>query len=291
MLLLEKMRETKFSPSEQNVVDFILDKQEQIKIYSTTLIAGETYTSPSILVRISKKLGFRGFNDFKDAFLEEINYLQKSFHNIDANKPFLETDTIMNIASKISLLKKESIDDTLSLIHHDDLQKTIRYIQNATTVKIFAVSNLCLQAEEFAFKMRHIGKRTETYSLSNTMFQEAKMSLSTDCAICLSYSGESPEIIRIARILKNINIPIITITSIGDNQLTRLSDVIMKITTRERSYSKIAGFSSLESISFLLDIIYSCYFKINYNDHYQYKVQLSKETELRNINNTIIQED
>ena len=77
MLLQEKMKNTKFSPSEEIVIDFILTKQERIKDYSTTMIAGETYTSPSLLVRISKKLGFSGYNNFKNAFLEEV--AQKSF--------------------------------------------------------------------------------------------------------------------------------------------------------------------------------------------------------------------
>lgn len=41
MLLQEKMKNTKFSPSEEIVIDFILTKQERIKDYSTTMIAGE----------------------------------------------------------------------------------------------------------------------------------------------------------------------------------------------------------------------------------------------------------
>lgn len=52
--ITRKMKNTKFSPSEEIVIDFILTKQERIKDYSTTMIAGETYTSPSLLVRISK---------------------------------------------------------------------------------------------------------------------------------------------------------------------------------------------------------------------------------------------
>ena len=103
MLLQEKMKNTKFSPSEEIVIDFILTKQERIKDYSTTMIAGETYTSPSLLVRISKKLGFSGYNNFKNAFLEEVQYLHKSHLNIDANQPFLKTDSIMNIANKITV--------------------------------------------------------------------------------------------------------------------------------------------------------------------------------------------
>ena len=78
------MRHTKFSTSEQIVVDFMLDQQEHLKDYSTTMIAQETYTSPSILVRISKKLGFSGYSEFeKIVSLEESNItLMKDFKEI-----------------------------------------------------------------------------------------------------------------------------------------------------------------------------------------------------------------
>ena len=61
VLLQEKMESTDFSPNEKIVVDFIMNKQENIENYSTTMIAKETYTSPSVLVRIAKKLNFDGW--------------------------------------------------------------------------------------------------------------------------------------------------------------------------------------------------------------------------------------
>ena len=144
MLLQEKMKNTKFSPNEEIVIDFILTKQERIKDYSTTMIAGETYTSPSLLVRISKKLGFSGYNNFKNAFLEEVQYLHKSHLNIDANQPFLKTDSIMNIANKITQLKTESLNDTLSLFHHDTLQKAILLKFLVFLIYHFQLKNLFL---------------------------------------------------------------------------------------------------------------------------------------------------
>lgn len=288
MLLQEKMKETKFSPSEKIVVEFILEKQEQIQSYSTIMIAGETYTSPSILIRIAKKLGFKGFNDFKDAFLKEVLYLQTNFQNLDANIPFTSQDNIMNITHKIAQLKIESLHDSLSLIHHDHLQKAVRIMQKSRTVKVFTISNLTFLAEEFVHKMRHIGKSAETYPISNSLYQEALMMKKDECAICISYSGQSSEIIQTGQLLHQNHIPIITLTSIGENHLTQLSDVVLNISTRERSYSKIAGFSSLESISFLLDILYSCYFASDYQKHFQYKLKIAKATEHRTIDNHIL---
>lgn len=291
MLLQEKMKNLKFSNSERIVLDFILEKQELIDGYSTTMIAGETYTSPLILVRISKKLGFNGWNELKKAFLEEVSYLKTNFKDLDANTPFTRQDSIMNIANKITQVRIESAKDTLSLIHHDSLQKAIRIIEKSEIVKVFTISNLTFQAEEFVHKLRHIGKKAETYSISNTMYQEAAMTSAKDCAICISYSGESPELLEVANYLKANHVPIIAITSFGENSLSRLADVTLHITTREKSYSKIAGFTSLESISLILDILYSGFFSLEYQKNYDFKVKLAQKTESRQIKNEIIQDD
>ena len=290
MLLQEKMRATDFSPGERLVVDFILEKQDLIHDYTTTMIAGETYTSPSILVRISKKLGFNGYNELKKAFLEEVEYLKHHFQGADANRPFAADDPVMKIAAAIANLKQESLADTLSLMRSDSLQKAVRLMQEKSTVKVFAVSNLTFLAEEFVHKLRHIGKRAETYSISNTMIQEAKVAAGGDCAVCISYSGETPELIYVTRLLKANHVPVVAISSVGENSLTRLADVTLRTTTREKSYSKVGAFTSLESVSLILDILYSCLFQTDYDRHYAYKVNLSKATEFREIDNAIIRE-
>ena len=88
MLLQEQMKQDIFSYNEKTIIDFILEKQEQIKDYSTKMIGDETYTAPSTIIRIAHKLGFQGWSDFKESFLDEVIYLNNNFQEIDPNFPF-----------------------------------------------------------------------------------------------------------------------------------------------------------------------------------------------------------
>lgn len=291
MLLQEKIDITSFSNNEQIVVDFINQNQENINNYSTTQIAKETYTSPSVLIRIAKKLGFNGWLELKKAYVEELTYLHRHFKNIDANLPFSKEDSLISISNKLAQLKIESIQDTLSLIDSQSLSQAIKLLDQSKKIEVFGLSNIIFLAEEFVHKMRHLGSNIETFPIQNTMFQEAAMMGPQDCAIFISYSGESDPLFTVTDILKQNHVPIIAITSIGDNRLSKLSDVSLRVTTREHSYTKIAGFSSLESISLILDILYSGYFAKNFNNNYDFKIGLSKKTEFRNIDNHIIQDD
>ena len=289
MLLQEEMKQFPFSNSERVIIDFILDKQEEIRDYSTSQIAKETFTSPSTLVRISKKLGFDGWISFKEAFLDEVNYLNYHFKDIDANFPFDPHDSIMNIAAKIVNLHIESAKDTLSLIEHDSLQQAVQLINKSERVQIFAIGNLNYIAQEFVLRLRRIKKNAMIYPLQGVMSHDAAMLTKKDCAICISYSGETPMLLNITHYLVDNEVPIISLTSIGNNRLSSLSDISMHITTREKSYRKIASYSSMESITILLDVLYSCLFNLNYQENLDYKLSIASKVENnRMIENKII---
>ena len=74
--------------------------------------------------------------------------------------------------------------------------------------------------------------------------------------------------------------PIIAITSLGDNELKKYADVVLHISTREKLYSKIAGYSNENSIKLILDILYSCYFNLMYDDNLARRIAISKQAEV-----------
>ena len=78
------------------------------------------------------------------------------------------------------------------------------------------------------------------------------------CGILISYTGENNVILRTAEILKQNHVPILALTSIGDSTLSSMSTAALRLTTRERLYSKIGNFTINTSICYLLDVLYSC---------------------------------
>ena len=291
MLLQEQMKQDIFSYNERIIIDFILEKQEKIKDYSTKMIGDETYTAPSTIIRIAHKLGFQGWSDLKEAYLDEVIYLNNHFQEIDPNYPFTNQDTMMQIAHKITQLHIESAKDTASLIHHDTLQKAIQILRKANVVKVFAIANLNFIGEEFVFKLNRIHKKAYIEPVQDNQFQDAIMTTSDECAICLSYSGETPTLLKTANFLKENKVPIIAITSLGKNSLSDLATVTLNVSTREKSFSKIAGFTSLESMNIVLNILYSCLFSLNYQVNLDYKINVAKRVELnREIDNEVIEE-
>lgn len=292
MLLEQRIKKLKhISSSEQMIADYILKNRYSIQNMSTRDIAKNTYTSSATIVRFAQKLGYKGFNDLRKDYINELHYIDTHFTNVDANYPFLKEDSLNEIAGKINILLKETLDDSLSLIDFQQLENVIQILQKSENIHIFAIGSSLLFAQRFKHKMGRIGKKIEIETLVGEYGFNVSLVDSNDCAILISYSGETTTVLNNAKLLNHKNIPIIAITSLGDNKLTEYADITLHITTREKQYSKISSFSSEYSIQFILDILYSGYFALKYEENLNKKVLLSKTIEkCRNPQSDIIKE-
>ncbi|MGA9519342.1 MAG: MurR/RpiR family transcriptional regulator [Trichococcus sp.] len=291
MLIREKMETIKFSPAEKEVVEYLLRYPEVLDEKTMQEIAAETYTQPSTLIRIAKKLGFDGWVECKKAYQEEHDYLTRNFVDIDANLPFEANDSIMTISKKMASLGQSTIEDTLSLIHHDTLQQAKQMLLRAKHIQIFANNANMLIPQDFALKMNRIKHHTAVSTIKGEDVYTAYTSPEGTCAILISYTGESTAMKQIANILKAEGVPTIGITGIGDNYLSRVVDCYLPITTREKLYSKIGNFTINLSIIYLLDVLYSIVFAENYKENLSHVIRLGKIADKRKTSSDIMQED
>lgn len=259
MLIIEKLNlKEKMSDGEESIAAFILTLGKELHKYSTRNIAEATLTSPATVIRLCKKLDFKGFDDFKEQFLKEMNYLDQQHGKVDANFPFNRNDTMMKTAHKISHL----YEDTVTAL------------------------NL---AESFKEKMLKIGKNVVISNNLNYQLYEVSCIPKGDIAIIISYSGETINTIKIAQTCKNNKIPIIAITSFGENTLAKLASCKLTISTKESLYHNLGDFSTHLATHLMLDILYSVFFLEDYDQNYDNKIKITKDLEaLRSSTNPII---
>ena len=290
MLIIEKLHlKEKMSEGEESIADFVLTLGKELHKYSTRNIAEATYTSAPTVIRLCKKLGFKGFEDFKEQFLKEIEYLDQQYGKVDVNFPFDAKDTMMRAAHKISHLYEETIHDSMSLLHHDDLQKALNLMKYSHSIHVFSYGMALNLAESFKEKMLKIGKNVIISNNLNYQLYEVTCIPKGDLAIIISYSGETVNIIKLAEICQKRGIPIIAVTSFGENTLSQLSSVQLTMSTKESLYHNIGDFSTHLSTHFILDILYAVYFLSNYDENYHNRIQKSGDLEsLRSSTNPII---
>lgn len=279
MLITQKMDSVHLSENEKQIRKYILEHEDETAALTVKELSGKIFVSPASLVVFAKKLGFSGWNEFRQAFLEEQSYRESHFKNIDANVPFTATDNIMRIANKVATLQQETITDTLALLRQDKLHKAVRILKESASLYLYGTSMSYMAAEEFAYSMKRIGKPVEYCTYQTEQAFQAKTIQPGSCAMVVSYTGETSHAIKVCRILKEKKIPVITLTSIGENTIKQYSDVCLEMSTRENVHSKISTFTTRQSIHTVLDILYSCYFATAYEENYEAVMEMNRELE------------
>ena len=261
--------ELDFSHSEKQIARYILDNGEDVLSMSVKELANKTYTSPATIVRLCRKIGLEGYNDFKIKYSAELQYDKRNQKRIDVNFPFLPHDSKETIAENLVSLTNEVIHDTHQLIDFEELNK---------------ITDLLYNSEEIANMVNIRTNPGEQIFLTSTSNEKK-------AAIVISYSGETNEIIRFVKVLKTKKTPIIAITSLGDNQLSDFADYTLHLDSREKIFSKMAPFASQISMEYILNIIFSCIYQKDYEENTRKKIDFDKVNDSRRPSQSPVSED
>lgn len=273
--------EEHFTDSEKGIARYILAHGKEVVKDSISILAEKTYTSPATIVRLTKKIGLEGYNDFRIRYSAELEKLAVQENEIDVNFPFTKEDSYENIMNNLAVLANQTIEHTQALLDEKDLRKVVALMKKARAIDLYGTENSLLAAGLFQNKMTRIGKNVDMRSLDGSQTFLASASAPDHLAIVISYSGETETVIRWVQILKSKHTPVVAITSLGDNHLSRYADIIIRIDTREKLFNKIAPFSSILSFEYILSVIYSCYFQEDYEGHLERKISFDQMSDKR----------
>ncbi len=278
MLIIQQLSYIKsLTSNEKRVADYLINHMNDISKISIVDISSATFTSNSTTVRLAQKLGYHGWKELKTACIEEQRYLNTHFHHVDPNVPFHKDDSFMKIADNISTLLSESIFDTKSLIQEEQLFKATQAIATHSIINIFGITFSIEIAHDFKMKMLSIGKHVNIVSNPEEYAFYFESSNQNECFIFISYSGETQELIQLAHNLRVKGYPTIAITSIGNNTLSKACYCWLPLSSREKITSKIANYTSNISTHYILDVLFSTVFAMNYDKNLSYKKNLSKK--------------
>ncbi|WP_314723500.1 MurR/RpiR family transcriptional regulator [Enterocloster bolteae] len=279
MFLFQKIEETmmKYTDARHAVGEFILQEPENLYQYTITEIAAKTFTSKATVVRFAKAMGYDGWKEFMKDYIAEVKYQKDHKNTLDFNMPFQKDDSVDTIIENIKKLQIESISETADLLKKEVLQKATDYLVRANQIEIFCSSPNTYAGELFKRKLITIGKRANVAVSGEAGIVAASLG-PQDCALIISYSGNSVSRNPVNRIgiLKKNHVPIIGITSGGDNYMRKNLDCIFTMCTRERLYTKIANYSTEESLNYLLNVLFSCCFARQYEQNLDFKIKNSR---------------
>lgn len=278
---VEQMMMEYGSGSRQSIGAFILDKKASLAKYSLQEIADATYTSKAAVVRFAKALGFSGWKDFLKAFWEEQSYQEQHYTDIDANYPFGPDSTRQDIINQLCSLQIESLLDTADLLDAAPLEECTSLLLRSKRIAVFGLNPNITLAELFKRRMLTIGRQVELPNMGDSGLLAHSLT-AEDCALIISYSGNSithgP--LSVLPALEERGVPVIALTSVGDNLLRQRATYTLSISSYERLYSKISTFATENSILYILNILFACCFATDYEANMSYKIDTARRLEV-----------
>ncbi|MGX7029980.1 MurR/RpiR family transcriptional regulator [Vagococcus zengguangii] len=273
MLILQALKEKKnFNSSEIELANYILTNAEDVLDDSIQELSNKTFHATSTIYRLCRKIGLKGYKDFKIKLSAELQANPVTPSLVDPNFPFKKEDNTRSIAKKILELSISSLEYTEKLLTDNLIDQATHYLTNANKIGIFGYGDTYLPALNFQNKMMKIGKRVELTPIPGETHQLAFQFSPEDCAIVLSYSGQSKNMYEIAQILRQRKTKIIAITSNGDSHIAALSDLSIEIANKESQSVKQSTFSSQLAIDYVLNTLYSCLFVENFEVNQQKRI-------------------
>lgn len=264
-----------FSEAEMGLAKYILEHAEAVVTLNIRELAKASFSSTSTITRLCRKIGAKGFADFKVKLSGELSSKDQLNYLVDVNVPFDDGDSLEKIADRISKISRDSIKETQKAFHYTRMKNIIQCILKSETVDIYGEGDSLFASYEFKNKMMRIRKKVRIELGYAEQVYQAINSSPDSCAIIISHSGENRRVVKIAKILKRQRVPMILITSEGDSTLSQMASYIVNTGTKEqRSLSaKLTTYGSQTAVHYILDCIFSFVYAKDYQKNLNTAIQ------------------
>lgn len=233
-----------YSDTEYKLLEYILSAKSEIVDLNTNQLAKLTFSSPASVTRLSKKLGFSGFNEFKYSLKIEIQNQKKT-----------------NVESWALL--QEDIDKTIKLVSESDFSPINQLILDSENLFVFGTDWGERNAAEL-FIRNYL--TAGIYMISVPSITELRWVTEkinkNDTIIIISYSGENEDIKKISQLIEMKQASLISITPISKNHLSKLTpfNVYYHVTELEKmSQNPTNEYNMFTTLHIVLDAIFRDY--------------------------------
>lgn len=253
----------KASGAEKGVLKLLLESPESAVNCSIRQLADSSFTSASTIIRLCRKMGFKGYKEFHKSLLYEVAVRKdtKSEHKREIQRE----DSLETIVSKVTYKNMLSLENTRKLADLEALQKCVELLNSARCIVLFGIGASLLVARDAYLKFIRVNKNCYFCDDWHLQLIHAQNTKPEDVAIVVSYSGMTNETIRCATVAKMNHTPIIAITRFETSPLAKLADYNLYVATTELFFRSGAMSSRISQLN-MIDILYAAYVNQNYEE-------------------------
>ena len=273
MNLFINLKENKeLSKNERILADYILKHPEDVLKMSSKDLGKECFVSTATVYRLCDKLGLSGFSDLKIKITSSLDDYRKSNEDFNFDFPVNQFQTHYEIIQKIKEDYEQTLNLTANLFSLDQLRLIASAMEKAQIIDVYTSAGNINFALNFQFQMQEIGIQVNVPIDEYQQRLIAASSNENHLAIIITFGGRGILSDILPRILHKVKTPIVLISSYDYTFKDFDPDYQLYISSYENHYKKISSFSTRLSILYILDVLYTCYFKLDYQENIEKKL-------------------
>lgn len=260
---MEQLKHT-YTKSELKIYDYIRHNNQNVLYHSLTEISEASGVAEATVLRFFRKLGFKGFQDFKFLLAQE---LSQSYHP-EGEETFVE---------KVKNNIIEAINGSFEIIRLEALKAIIDTIDNFNDIIIFGIGSSGIAALDMQNRLMRIGKHTTVISDPHFQIMRASTMDENTVVIAISLTGSTKDIVDAVKIAKENQAIIIALTSYVKSPLTKYADLVLLSSAKENPLDSGSLISKISQL-YLIDIICTGLTMKNYDKAKKIKMKISENT-------------
>ncbi|RPA59594.1 MurR/RpiR family transcriptional regulator [Aerococcus agrisoli] len=266
MNLIQALKDDRqFTPNEKRIAAYILGNLVETSQFTLADLSTKTYTSHSAIIRLTQKLGYEGFRDFRVALIALAQETRFTQMPVDADFPFKDGDSTTMIMKKMADLTTQTIQAMQANLDTAVLEAVVDACLQAKRIFIFAKGDTQITARSFQSKMTKLGifiVIAEEYANGAWVASNIQ---ADDCAIFTSYRADSVKYERYLELLNEKDVPTVLISSRDASVLTdKATHWLTTVDLESMDSLKIGTFSSQIAIEYIFNVVYSMIYMKDY---------------------------
>ncbi|MFD1848631.1 MurR/RpiR family transcriptional regulator [Oceanobacillus bengalensis] len=227
--------------SEHKIFDYIQHHKDQVIYHSLTELSDASEVAEATALRFFRKLGYKGFQDFKLSFAQEVTR---------EAKPENEATFVEKVKDNVM----QALEESYELVDLEELQKVIDVINASSDVVIFGIGASGIAALDMQNRLMRIGKNVQVVTDSHAQIMRATTSDHNTVVIAISLTGSTKDIVDSVSIAKGKNAQVVVLTNYIKSPLTKFADHVLLSSAKESPIDRGLLVSKISQL-FLIDLI------------------------------------
>jgi DNA-binding MurR/RpiR family transcriptional regulator len=238
-------------PSERKVAMYILEHPEEVVKLSVQKLAELSGVSEATIIRLARSLNMKGYQELKLRIAGDLNKQT----TLGSYQEIMMEGSVDSIMKAVSWNNIQSIQDTLSVLSSEEVEKAAEVLSRARKIDVYGVGASAVIAADIRQKFSRINLWCEAYSDFHAQLTSAVNLTEQDAVIGISYSGQTEDVIQSLTEAKQQGATIITLTKFGPSPVAELADIRLFTSSVEKSIRSGAMASRIAQLN-VIDILF-----------------------------------